>query len=133
MEYKQADEHFIDSIKGDTAGVIIGDRALMCLPDFEYAYDLSAAWKAWTGLDFIFAAWVANKQLPADFLVKFNAANAFGINHFDEVIAQNPKAIDEFKAGKERALGSLVGAVMKKSQGKANPTIVNKILKEKLS
>ncbi len=90
VEYKQADEHFIDSIKGDTAGVIIGDRALMCLPDFEYVYDLSAAWKAWTGLDFIFAAWVANKQLPADFLVKFNAANSFGINHFDEVIAQNP-------------------------------------------
>ena len=51
----------------------------------------------------------------------------------DEVIAENPKAIEEFKSGKERALGSLVGAVMKKSQGKANPAIVNKILKEKLS
>ncbi len=90
VEYLQADEFYIDAIKGDTAGVIIGDRALMQLGNFEYVYDLSAAWKEFTGLDFIFAAWVANKQLPADFLKKFNAANAAGLNHLDEVIAQNP-------------------------------------------
>jgi aspartyl-tRNA(Asn)/glutamyl-tRNA(Gln) amidotransferase subunit B len=50
-----------------------------------------------------------------------------------EAIAENPKAVAEFKGGKQQALGSLVGAVMKKTQGKANPQIVNKILKEKLS
>jgi aspartyl-tRNA(Asn)/glutamyl-tRNA(Gln) amidotransferase subunit B len=41
--------------------------------------------------------------------------------------------VEEFRSGKERAIGSLVGAVMKKSQGKANPQLVNKVLKEKLS
>lgn len=51
----------------------------------------------------------------------------------EEAIAENPKAVEEFKSGKERALGALVGAVMKKSKGKANPPLVNKILKEKLS
>ena len=51
----------------------------------------------------------------------------------DEAIAENPKAVAEFKSGKERALGSLVGAVMKKSSGRANPQLANKILKEKLS
>jgi aspartyl-tRNA(Asn)/glutamyl-tRNA(Gln) amidotransferase subunit B len=51
----------------------------------------------------------------------------------EQAINENPKAVAEYKAGKAQALGSLVGAVMKKSQGKANPQIVNKILKEKLS
>jgi aspartyl-tRNA(Asn)/glutamyl-tRNA(Gln) amidotransferase subunit B len=38
----------------------------------------------------------------------------------------------EYKGGKEQALGSLVGRVMKKTDGKANPPLVNKILKEKM-
>lgn len=51
----------------------------------------------------------------------------------EEAIAENPKAVEEFKSGKERAIGALVGAVMKKSRGQANPQLVNKILKDKLS
>jgi len=50
----------------------------------------------------------------------------------EEAIAANPAAIEEFKAGKERALGFIVGQVMKKSQGKANPGMVNEILAKKL-
>ncbi len=90
VEYKPASEHYIDYIHGNTAGVIIGDRALKQLHNFEYVYDLSAAWKAHTGLDFVFAAWVANKELPESFKTKFNAANAEGLNHLPEVIAENP-------------------------------------------
>jgi chorismate dehydratase len=88
--YKPASENYIDYINGTSAGVIIGDRALKQLHNFEYVYDLSAAWKAHTGLDFIFAAWVSNKELPVDFINRFNAANAAGFNHFDEIIAENP-------------------------------------------
>lgn len=51
----------------------------------------------------------------------------------DEVIEKNPKPVEEFKAGKKKAIGALVGQVMKLSKGKANPQIVNKILEEKLS
>ena len=51
----------------------------------------------------------------------------------DEAIQENPKAVQEYKGGKERALGSLIGAVMKKSQGKANPQLVNELLKKALS
>jgi chorismate dehydratase len=90
VEYRQATENYIDYINGVNAGVIIGDRALKQLPNFEYVYDLSAAWKAYTGLDFIFAAWVTNKELPADFTTRFNAANALGLQHLDQVIAENP-------------------------------------------
>lgn len=50
----------------------------------------------------------------------------------DEVIADNPKVIEEYKSGKEKVLGFLVGQVMKKTKGKCNPQIANKFLKEKL-
>jgi len=89
VEYKKASEHYIDYINGTNAGVIIGDRALQQLHNFEYVYDLSAAWKEYTGLDFIFAAWIANKDLPADFLNAFNEANAEGLKHLDKVIDAN--------------------------------------------
>lgn len=46
-----------------------------------------------------------------------------------EVIAENPKVIEEIKAGKDRAFGSLVGQVMKKSGGKVNPSMANDVLK----
>ena len=90
VEYQPAGEHYIGYIDGANAGVIIGDRALQQLNNFEYVYDLSAAWKAHTGLDFVFAAWIANKDLPTDFITKFNIANAEGLTHLTEVIAQNP-------------------------------------------
>ena len=51
----------------------------------------------------------------------------------DEAIAEMPKAVQEYKAGKERAIGSIVGLVMKKSQGKANPQLVNRVLHKKLA
>ena len=50
----------------------------------------------------------------------------------DEVIAANPQSIADFRAGKKKALGFLVGQIMKATQGKANPGMVNKMLMEKL-
>ena len=50
----------------------------------------------------------------------------------DEVIAENPDNVAAYKGGKEKLFGFFVGQVMKKSQGKANPAAVNKLLKEKL-
>ena len=51
----------------------------------------------------------------------------------DEVIANNQKNVEEFKAGKEKALNGLVGQVMKASKGKANPAQVNQLLRKKLA
>jgi aspartyl-tRNA(Asn)/glutamyl-tRNA(Gln) amidotransferase subunit B len=51
----------------------------------------------------------------------------------DEVLAANPKSVEEFKAGKDKAFNALVGQVMKASKGKANPAQVNDILRKKLS
>ncbi|MEG6521441.1 Asp-tRNA(Asn)/Glu-tRNA(Gln) amidotransferase subunit GatB [Desulfotomaculum sp. 1211_IL3151] len=50
-----------------------------------------------------------------------------------EVIAANPKSVQDYQAGKTQAIGFLVGQVMKATRGKANPELVNRILLEKLS
>jgi aspartyl-tRNA(Asn)/glutamyl-tRNA(Gln) amidotransferase subunit B len=50
----------------------------------------------------------------------------------DEVLAANPKSVEEFRAGKDKAFNALVGQVMKASRGKANPAQVNELLKAKL-
>ncbi|MGA9163024.1 MAG: Asp-tRNA(Asn)/Glu-tRNA(Gln) amidotransferase subunit GatB [Thiobacillus sp.] len=50
----------------------------------------------------------------------------------DDVLAANPKSVEEFRAGKEKAFNALVGQVMKASKGKANPAQVNDLLKVKL-
>lgn len=51
----------------------------------------------------------------------------------DQILAGNPKVVEDFRAGKEKALGFLVGQVMKATRGKANPDLVNKLLKEKIN
>ena len=48
----------------------------------------------------------------------------------EEIIAANPQAVEDYHNGKEKALGALVGQTMKATKGKANPGIVNKLLKE---
>jgi aspartyl-tRNA(Asn)/glutamyl-tRNA(Gln) amidotransferase subunit B len=50
----------------------------------------------------------------------------------DQVLAANPKVVDDWKGGKKAAMGFLVGQVMKSTEGRANPALVNKLLAEKL-
>jgi chorismate dehydratase len=77
-------------IKGTTAGVVIGDRALQQRKVSPYIYDLGEAWIDLTHQHFVFAAWVSNKPLPNDFIREFNAANKLGLQHIDRVVAENP-------------------------------------------
>lgn len=50
----------------------------------------------------------------------------------DEVLKENPQSVADYKNGKEKAFGFLVGQVMKASRGKAPPSLVNELLKKKL-
>lgn len=52
--------------------------------------------------------------------------------YVDEAIAKNPKAVEDFKAGKQAALGAIVGYVMKQTKGQANPQKVNELVLRKL-
>lgn len=81
---------FEQQVKGRTAALIIGDRALEYADRFNYVYDLSEAWQNMTGLPFVFAAWIANKKLPESFIQKFDEATGEGLKHLKEIANANP-------------------------------------------
>ena len=78
-----------DKIKGTTAALVIGDRALAQRSVSAFHYDLGREWKNFTGLPFVFAAWISNMQLPAAFIRAFDQANSLGLSRLNEVIAGN--------------------------------------------
>ena len=85
-----SDENYRHEIKGTSAGLVIGDRALQQRKLSTFIYDLGAEWRFVTGLPFVFAAWVSNKELKKEFVEKFNTANSLGLSHLDEIITQHP-------------------------------------------
>ena len=64
-----------------TAYVQIGDRTFGQVNKHSYVYDLAAEWKNFTGLEFVFAAWVSNKKLDDIFITKLNKALKFGLDN----------------------------------------------------
>ncbi len=64
-------------------------------------------------------------------LVQISDASAI-VAIVDSVIAANPQSVADFKAGKEKAIGFLVGQIMKQTKGRANPEMVNKLLRKRL-
>ena len=90
-------EDYRRHITGSTAGLVIGDRALEQAAHAAYTFDLGAAWKEHTGLPFVFAAWISNRQLAADFVSRFNEANAQGLERMEEVVGSDaPAAIRKY-------------------------------------
>ena len=81
------DEDYRKEIKGNTAGLVIGDRAFEQRKLSTFFYDLGAEWKKITGQPFVFAVWISNKKLPEQFISMFNEANAKGMTHIDEIVA----------------------------------------------
>ena len=92
-----SDDHYREEIKGTTAGLVIGDRALEQRKISTFIYDLGSEWKAITGLPFVFAAWVSREKLPDQFVEMFNKANAVGLEHIDEIVASHPFDLYDLK------------------------------------
>ena len=84
------DETYIDNIKGNVAGLVIGDRALRIRDGFKYIYDLGLGWKEMTGLPFVFAVWVAVYQQSKPISEEIMDFCELGLNNLDKVIAANP-------------------------------------------
>lgn len=85
-EWIEAREGFESDIKGEVAGIIIGDRALEMKGNFPFVYDLSDEWKKMTGLPFVFAVWVTTKELSPDFITQFDEAQNNGIASIHELV-----------------------------------------------
>ncbi|AEE16535.1 Asp-tRNA(Asn)/Glu-tRNA(Gln) amidotransferase subunit GatB [Treponema brennaborense] len=85
----------------------------------------------------VFAEMLESGKLPADIIRErgmVQVSDAGAIEAFvDAVIAENPKAVEDFKKGKTNVVGWLMGQVMKKSGGKANPAAATDLVKAKLS
>jgi chorismate dehydratase len=81
-----SDDRYLDAIKGSTAGLVIGDRALRLYDRFPYRYDLGLLWRQFTGLPFVFACWVSNRDLDPDFLERFDEANRAGLSDLDAAV-----------------------------------------------
>ena len=79
------DEKYIEEIKGTTAGLIIGDRALAFRGKSNYIYDLGSGWKEMTGLPFVFALWVSKNKIESDFIESFKCNSFIGINNLEKI------------------------------------------------
>lgn len=88
--FEIASGNYQSEISGTTAALIIGDRALEQRKTSPYIYDLGQAWKNFSALPFVFAAWISNKKLDEDFIKSFNRANLFGLNQIEQVVKENP-------------------------------------------
>ncbi|MFN5020450.1 MAG: menaquinone biosynthetic enzyme MqnA/MqnD family protein [bacterium] len=84
-----ADETYIDKIKGNVAGLVIGDRALKIRDRFTYIYDLGLGWKEMTGMPFVFAVWVTTSKFQSDVVEKYSNAFQLGINQIPVIVGQN--------------------------------------------
>ena len=93
-KFKISDVDFESNIKGNTAGVIIGDRAYNYRDNFPYVYDLSEAWKKFSGLPFVFACWVSNKPLDSSFKKAFSSALQYGISNLDLALSKKSEEFD---------------------------------------
>lgn len=91
------DEGYLDQIKGTTAGLIIGDRALMNYNRFKFVYDLGLGWKEMTGLPFVFAVWVSLSKPDISLEDKFNQSIGIGVLKYDSSILSNFQAYDVHK------------------------------------
>ena len=86
LVYTHAD--YQSEIKGTTAGLVIGDRALTQRSISPFVYDLGEAWKIRTGRPFVFAAWVSHRELDPAFVAAFEEANALGLQNINNVLAE---------------------------------------------
>ena len=91
-------EDYRKDIKDTTAGLIIGDRALEQRMTSKYRYDLGLEWKKFTGLPFVFAAWISNKELDPSFIREFNKANFAGLQQIDKVVTENPYELFDLRS-----------------------------------
>jgi chorismate dehydratase len=84
--------NFENEIVGSTAALIIGDRTFGIENKYKFTYDLAEEWQKYTGLPFVFACWVANKQLPSEFISTFNNALKKGLDMRVELIKELEKS-----------------------------------------
>ena len=91
--FKQSKVGFENNINKNTAALIIGDRAFHANHKYEFVYDLSKYWTKMTGLPFVLACWISNKEISKDFLLEFNNSLKRGISNIQQSIKKENENI----------------------------------------
>lgn len=94
FHFKQEVEFTTDLDAVTDAIVLIGDRTFGKKGDYPFVYDMGEEWMKFTGLPFVYAAWVANKEIPEAFVNEFNAALKSGLQSRAEVLKTLPQHPD---------------------------------------
>ncbi|MEM9886212.1 MAG: menaquinone biosynthesis protein [Bacteroidota bacterium] len=87
---------YIEGIGGAVGGLVIGDRTIGLEDRHEYVYDLGEIWQTFTGLPFVFAAWVSIQPLPEAFVHRFNHAMKVGLDSIPELMYLMPNQSPHF-------------------------------------
>ena len=90
-QFHETQQNYESVIGGTTAGIIIGDRTFALKSKFKYIYDLAHEWKLFTNLPFVFACWVANKDIDRGFVKRFNEALRYGLMNSETVVSDFKK------------------------------------------
>lgn len=90
FHFKQEVSYTTDANVQTDAIVLIGDRTFGKKGDYAFAYDMGEEWMNFTGLPFVYAAWVANKVIPEAFINEFNTALKNGLAARKELLKTLP-------------------------------------------
>lgn len=102
VEWLKRDNDLIE-LKESEALVLIGDRTFNQIGKYKFQYDLAEEWRKYNGLPFVFACWVANKEIDKEFIDQFNNALSSGLQKINEVIEENSLAyfdVDDYLKNK---------------------------------
>jgi chorismate dehydratase len=89
VNFLDAKPGFENEIKDANAAVVIGDRTFDLNGKYNYEYDLALEWKNFTGLPFVFAAWVSTKKLSQEFITEFNSVLKFGVENILKAVNED--------------------------------------------
>lgn len=89
IEFMDSSPGYEKKISGETAGLVIGDRALQLKNEFPYVYDLAGEWYRFTQLPFVFAAWISIKPLDSEFTDWLNNSFQKGLSLINQKVEEN--------------------------------------------
>lgn len=95
FQFEDAIPGYEQFVSGNTAAVVIGDRTFALNGIYKFEYDLAEEWKSFTGLPFVFAAWVSTGETNPDFIKEFNEVLKSGVNNIDNALKNSSHHFSE--------------------------------------
>lgn len=118
-DWKNTTKGYENEIKGNNAGLVIGDRTFHLEKNYKYVFDLAEEWKKFTKLPFVFAAWVSNKPIENEFVKEFNKALLYGLENIDQVVSEFYSAFPDCKIDMQKYFTQYISYELDKDKKKA--------------